>query len=95
MKSRNLILGVIILVVGVIALLSALDVVDFSWRVAIRLWPILLIFTGVLILPVKDVIKVLLVLATFALGILLYENEIRSDGDIAQEPQAVLSELVE
>ena len=34
MKSRNLFLGIIILFVGVISLLVALDVIDFSWTVA-------------------------------------------------------------
>lgn len=75
MKSRNLFLGIIILFVGVISLLVALDVIDFSWTVAWRLWPMLFIFVGVAILPVKEWLKAILLLATLAAGILLYRYE--------------------
>ena len=50
MKSRNLFLGIIILFVGVIALLAALNVIDFSWIVAGKLWPMLLIIMGIAII---------------------------------------------
>lgn len=75
MKSRNLILGIIILFVGVVAFLVSLDVVDFSWHIAAKLWPLLFVFIGVIVLPVKDWIKALLVLATLAIGVLLYQYE--------------------
>ena len=75
MKSRNLVLGIIILFIGVISLLVALDVIDFSWTVAWRLWPMLFIFVGVAILPVKEWLKAILLLATLAAGILLYRYE--------------------
>lgn len=75
MKSRNLFLGIIILFVGVISLLVALDVIDFSWTVAWRLWPMLFIFIGVAILPVKEWLKAILLLATLVVGVLLYRYE--------------------
>lgn len=75
MKSRNLFLGIIILFVGVVALLAAFDVFDFSWIVAWRLWPMLFIFMGIAILPVKEWLKAVLLLATLALCILLYQHE--------------------
>lgn len=76
MKSRNLFLGIIILFVGVISLLAALDVIDFSWIVAWRLWPMLFVFAGIVILPVKEWLRVVLLLIALAVCVLLYQHEI-------------------
>lgn len=75
MKSRNLFLGLIIIFVGVIALLASIGAIDFSWRVAWRLWPMMLIVAGIAVLPLKEVWKALLLLATMALSVLLYQHE--------------------
>lgn len=75
MKSRNLFLGIIILFVGVVALLASLDVIDFSWHVAYKLWPLLLIFLGVVILPVKEWLRAVLLIVLLGVGVLLYQNE--------------------
>lgn len=75
MKSRNLFIGIILLFVGVVSLLATLDVIDFSWFVAWRLWPMLFIFVGIAILPVKDWLKAILLLATLAVSVLLYQHE--------------------
>ena len=95
MKSRNLLLGVIILIMGVIALLVTLDVIEFSWRIALRLWPMLLIFAGIWVLPVKEVVKAALLVAAFALGAMLYENEMESQKDTSQCRQQSVAERVE
>ena len=63
MKSRNLLLGLILLFIGVVALLDSMGIVDFKWRIAVHLWPILLIAAGVLFLPLKDWLKALLLIA--------------------------------
>ncbi len=75
MKSRNLFLGIIILFVGVIALLAALNVIDFSWIVAGKLWPMLFIIMGIAILPVKEWLRTVLLLVALALCVLLYRQE--------------------
>ena len=75
MKSRNLFLGIIILFVGVIALLAALNVIDFSWIVAWKLWPMLFIIMGIAILPVKEWLRAVLLLVALALCVLLYRQE--------------------
>ena len=75
MKSRNLLLGIIILFVGVVALLDTLDVIDFSWAVAWRLWPMLFIFAGVIILPVEEWLKAVLLIVSLALSVFLYQFE--------------------
>lgn len=78
MKSRNLFLGIIILFIGVVALLASLGTISFSWQIALRLWPLLLIFLGIAILPVKDLFKAILLLVTLGAGVLLYQNEAKN-----------------
>ena len=79
MKSKNLFLGILLLFIGVISLLASLDVIDFSWRIAWKLWPMLFIFVGIAILPIKEWLRALLLLATLALGMLLYQHEASKD----------------
>lgn len=75
MKSRNLFLGIFLLFIGVVSLLATLDVIDFSWAIAWKLWPMLFIFVGILVLPVKDWLKAVLLLAALGVGVLLYQHE--------------------
>lgn len=75
MKSKNLFLGIIILFIGVIALLASLDVISFSWHLAFRLWPLLIILLGVAILPVNDYLKSGLLVLLLGLSCVLYHNE--------------------
>ena len=76
MKNKNLFWGIILLFVGVIALLASLDVFEFRWSIVWHLWPMLLIIIGILVLPVKDWLKVILLLASLAGSILLYQYEL-------------------
>ena len=75
MKNRNLLLGIILLFVGVIALLASLDIFEFRWSIVWRLWPMLLIFIGILVLPIKDWLKVVFLLVSLAISVLLYQYE--------------------
>ena len=75
MKSKNLFLGILLLFIGVISLLASLDVIDFSWRIAWKLWPMLFIFVGIAILPIKEWLRALLLLATLGMGMLLHQHE--------------------
>lgn len=81
MKSRNLFLGIVFVAVGVLALLSSLDIIDFSWRIACKLWPLLLVFIGIVVLPVKDRLKAVLLLVALAVGVLLYSYEVNQRND--------------
>jgi len=66
MKFRNIFWGVILIVVGVLFILQNLGLVYFQWSALWRLWPVILVLWGVSIIPVKDWIKILLVV--FVLG---------------------------
>ena len=75
MKSKNLFIGLLIVFIGVIALLSSLNVFDFHWSILWRLWPMILIILGIAILPINDYIKALILLLTLGVGCLLYHHE--------------------
>lgn len=79
MKSRNLFIGIIVLFIGVVALLASLDVISFSWHVALRLWPLLLILLGVTILPINEYLKSGLLVLLLGMGCLLYYHEAKND----------------
>lgn len=81
MKSRNLLLGIILLFVGVITLLTTLNVIDFNWRIAWHLWPMLFIFCGIAVLPIKDWMKAVALLVTLAVGVMLYQYEEKKEAE--------------
>jgi hypothetical protein len=60
MKTKNIIWGLILVLIGVLFILKNLDIIYFSWYSLWKLWPLLLVLIGVTILPVKDSIKVVL-----------------------------------
>lgn len=62
MKFRNIFWGIILILLGVLFTLDNLHVIDFDWYNLWRLWPVVLVLWGVSILPVRDFIKIILVL---------------------------------
>lgn len=62
MKFRNIFWGIILILVGILFTLENLHVIDFDWYNLWRLWPVILVLWGVSILPVKNMIKVGLVI---------------------------------
>ena len=77
MKSKNFITGILIIFVGVVALLAALNVFEFHWSIIFRLWPMMLIIFGITLLPLNDYLKSGLVLAALGLGCALYHVELQ------------------
>ena len=67
MKFRNLFWGVILIFIGTLAILNNLDVIDFAWRKLWNLWPVFLMLWGISILPIKDGIRLGLVIITLGL----------------------------
>jgi hypothetical protein len=68
MKTKNIIWGLVLVLIGVLFILKNLGVIYFSWHSIWRLWPLLLVLIGVTILPVKDGVKVALTLLVFIIG---------------------------
>lgn len=66
MRFRNIFWGVILIFIGILFTLQNLGMLHFDWVSLWRLWPVFLVLWGVSIIPVKDFIKVLLVLVVLA-----------------------------
>lgn len=75
MKSKNLYIGILIVFIGVVALLSSLNVFDFHWSIFWRLWPMFLIIMGIALLPINEYYKALFLVLTLGVGCLLYHHE--------------------
>lgn len=58
MKFRNVFWGLSLIIVGSLLVARNLGVVDFDWFNIIRLWPLLFILWGLSVLPIRNTIKV-------------------------------------
>lgn len=71
--------GMVLIVIGVLALCVTFFDIDLDWDVLIDLWPILLIIIGICIMPINKWIKTALALSLLALGIMAYQNRVEGD----------------
>jgi hypothetical protein len=71
MKYKHLFWAIILISIGLLFLLGNLGVIDFTWYSFWRLWPLIFIFWGIAILPLKDLYKfsllVIVIIASFVL----------------------------
>jgi hypothetical protein len=68
MKTKNIIWGLVLVLIGVLFIFKNLDIIYFSWHSIWRLWPLILVLIGVTILPVKDGVKVALTILVLIIG---------------------------
>ena len=105
MKSGNIFWGLLLIVLGGLIFLRNFDIFFFSWSSILRLWPLIFIFWGIAVLPVKSGIKVLLSVITIAIGFSIlatnpqggyfwhrWDNDVRIDWDDEQEEEHPWSE---
>ncbi len=71
MERKNLIWGWLLVIVGTLFLLDYYELIDFSIRNLVRLWPILLIIWGVSILPIARRYKNISIIALILGGLVL------------------------
>lgn len=81
MKAKNIIWGLVLVLIGVLFILKNLDIIYFSWHSLWRLWPMILVLIGIAILPVKEVIKIILAIIVMIAGalFLVYAPDPRGD----------------
>jgi len=60
MKYKHLFWGLILIAIGMLFILNNLGIIHFSWYSFWRLWPVILLLWGITILPVKDLVKYVL-----------------------------------
>jgi len=58
MKYRHVFWAILLIAIGVLFILNNFGILDFGWRVLWSLWPLILIFWGISILPIKDWMKI-------------------------------------
>ena len=68
--------GIVLIVVGIIALCVTFFDIDLDWDILLDLWPILLIIIGICIMPINKWIKTALALSLVTLGIMAYQNRV-------------------
>ncbi len=74
MKFRNLFWALILIAIGLLFLFSNFGWLDFHWVSIWRLWPLIFIFWGISILPIKDLIKFILVIAFIGLSFIFFNQ---------------------
>lgn len=67
--------GIVLIIIGVVALLITLFDFEVDWHVVLRMWPLLLIIAGVCIMPVNRWIRTAVVLVLLAAGYIAYQNK--------------------
>ncbi|MCF8367668.1 MAG: cell wall-active antibiotics response protein [Bacteroidales bacterium] len=74
MKYGNIFWGVILITLGILIALRNMDVFFFSWSSIFRLWPLIFVFWGIALLPIKSMVKLLLTVGTVLIGLLILVN---------------------
>jgi hypothetical protein len=71
MKSKNIFWGILLISVGILWMLKALDIISFSWFVFLKLWPLILVWIGIKLMPLQDKWKIILNVSVLFFGIAL------------------------
>ncbi len=90
MNYKRAFWGILLVALGVLFLLDNFNWIDADWDDIFTLWPLIFVFWGISLLPVKGFIKLILTLGSLAIGIYLvstfqhrsfiyYHNESRSE----------------
>ena len=77
MKNKSIFWGILLVSIGILWMLKSLGVIYFSWCLFLKLWPLILIWVGVKLLPIQDKWKIILNTLVLFIGIaflLIYSN---------------------
>ncbi len=69
MSIKRVIWGSILIIIGLLFALKNFGVIDFDWFMLFSLWPLILIFVGITLLPMKNAYKIILIIASLIIGI--------------------------
>ena len=67
MKYRHVFWAFVLIAIGILFILNNFGIFDFGWRALWSLWPLILIFWGISILPIKDWMKIIGLVLVLAL----------------------------
>ncbi len=71
MKYKNIFWGLVLILLGVLFTLKNLNIIQFNWVHFLGLWPLLLIFWGISLIPINEIIKFVLYILALIFGIYL------------------------
>ena len=74
MKYRHLFWAIILISIGLLFMLGNFGIIHFSWFSFWRLWPLIIIFWGIAILPIKDLYKFVLLIIAIGAAILFFNR---------------------
>ncbi len=68
MKSKNVLWGLVLILIGVLFILRNLGLLNFNWYNFLQIWPAAFVLWGISLLPVKDYLKITLIVITLGLS---------------------------
>ncbi len=71
MRYKNIFWGILFLAFGILWLLKTVSLITFSWINMIELWPLIFIWIGIGLLPIKEWIKISLDMIILGIGVFL------------------------
>jgi len=77
MKSKGVFWGVVLFTIGILFFLRNIDVIWFSWRAFLSMWPVILVILGISLLPLKGFIRIILAFVVIILTIIFVTNNSR------------------
>jgi len=74
MKYRHVFWAFILIALGILFILNNFGIFEFGWRALWSLWPLILILWGISILPIKDGIKIIALVAVLAFTVIFFNR---------------------
>lgn len=74
MSYRKIFWGVLLILLGILFVLKNLNIIDITWSAIWHLWPMLFILWGISVLPVKDYVKLALLLIVIAAAFYIVQS---------------------
>lgn len=76
MNTKNIFSGIFFITLGTLWILKSLEFITFSWFDFLRLWPVIFIFIGISMIPIKDWIKLVIqiLMLAFTIGLLFVSD---------------------
>jgi len=74
MKYRHVFWAFILIAIGILFMLNNFGVLEFGLRTLWSLWPLILILWGISILPIRDVVKIIALVAVLALTVIFFNR---------------------
>ncbi len=78
-NDNGIVSGIILIVIGFVALMVTFFDVEIVWSELAKLWPVFIIIFGISILPLNKLLKAILVIISIIISLFLYYNGVKDD----------------